>query len=190
MVLSLIVAAFPMTTHEIHILHQSWIFDTMFAVFKPLIDSRMNAKIFFHGSDMESLHRHLPPECLPKKYGGIREELPYYRWIESLSKDPRVVKEMKSLGYVIPDEICQQKKDEWCVTPSDKPPPAFVFRFLSLGEEKEILQRGRLTRRRSREVDVVSWIMHFEISAIFWSWDSSRLISSLDSLCVAHSIEK
>ncbi|XP_008210093.1 alpha-tocopherol transfer protein isoform X2 [Nasonia vitripennis] len=112
MVLSLMVAAFPMTTHAIHILHQSWIFDTMFAVFKPLIDSKMNAKIFFHGSDMESLHRHVPPEYLPKKYGGTREELPYYRWIESLGKDPRVVKEMKGLGYVIPDEICKNDKDD------------------------------------------------------------------------------
>ncbi|KAJ8684228.1 hypothetical protein QAD02_020020 [Eretmocerus hayati] len=104
-VLSLIVAAFPMTTHAIHILHQSWIFDSMFAVFKPLIDARMNAKIFFHGSDMESLHRHIPPEYLPKKYGGTRDELPYYRWIESLRKNPRVVKEMKSLGYIIPDTV-------------------------------------------------------------------------------------
>lgn len=77
----------------------------MFAVFKPFIDARMNAKIFFHGSDMTSLHRHIPPDYLPKKYGGMRKELPYYRWIDSLGKDPRVVKEMKSLGYVIPDDI-------------------------------------------------------------------------------------
>lgn len=110
-VLSLMVAAFPMTTHAIHILHQSWIFDTMFAVFKPLIDARMNAKIFFHGSDMESLHRYIPPQYLPKKYGGTREELPYYRWIDSLGKDLRVVKEMKELGYIIPDEVCKNDKD-------------------------------------------------------------------------------
>ncbi|XP_014212839.1 alpha-tocopherol transfer protein-like [Copidosoma floridanum] len=109
-VLSLIVAAFPMTTYAIHILHQSWIFDTMFAVFKPLMDARMNAKIFFHGSNMESLHRHIPPEYLPKKYGGTREELPYYKWIDALGNDPRVVKEMKSLGYVIPDDIGKEIK--------------------------------------------------------------------------------
>lgn len=111
MVLSLMVSAYPMQTHEIHILHQSWIFDTMFAVFKPLIDAKSNAKIFFHGSDMESLHRHIPPDYLPKKYGGTRDELPYYRWIDSLSKDKRVVKEMKSLGYVIPDDI--EKDAKW-----------------------------------------------------------------------------
>ncbi|XP_058795618.1 alpha-tocopherol transfer protein-like isoform X2 [Phymastichus coffea] len=106
MVFALIVTAFPITTHAIHILNQSWIFDTMFAVFKPLIDSKMNSKIFFHGSDMESLHRHLPPDYLPKKYGGTRDELPYYRWIDALGKDRRVVKEMKGLGYIIPDEFC------------------------------------------------------------------------------------
>uniref|UniRef100_A0ABD2WVD8 CRAL-TRIO domain-containing protein n=1 Tax=Trichogramma kaykai TaxID=54128 RepID=A0ABD2WVD8_9HYME len=107
MVISLMVTAFPLTTHAIHILHQSWIFDTMFAVFKPLIDARMNAKIFFHGDDMSSLHRHIPPEYLPKKYGGRRDEQPYYRWIEALSKNPRVVKEMKSLGYVVPDDVVE-----------------------------------------------------------------------------------
>ena len=105
MVLALMVSAFPMKTYAIHILHQSWIFDIIFAVFKPLMDSRMQDKIHFHGHDMSSLHRYVSPTHLPKKYGGTREELPYYKWIDSLSKVPTVVKEMHQLGYVIPEEI-------------------------------------------------------------------------------------
>ncbi|XP_012289201.1 alpha-tocopherol transfer protein isoform X2 [Orussus abietinus] len=105
MVLALMVTSFPMKTHAIHILHQSWVFDAIFAVFKPLLDRRMQDKIFFHGSDMASLHRHIAPTSLPKKYGGTREELPYYKWIESLSTRPQIVLEMKQQGYVISEEL-------------------------------------------------------------------------------------
>lgn len=105
MVLALMVTAFPVRTYAIHILHQSWVFDAIFAVFKPLIDPRMQKKIFFHGDDMTSLHKHISPRCLPKKYGGTREELPYYKWIDALGKCPRIVKEMHQVGYVVPDEI-------------------------------------------------------------------------------------
>lgn len=108
MVVALIVSAFPMTTHAIHILHQSWVFDVMFSVFKPLLDVKMQNKIFFHGSNMESLHEHISPFHLPKKYGGTREELPYYKWIDNLSKVPQIVKEMKQVGYIVPEEIQKQ----------------------------------------------------------------------------------
>ncbi|XP_076634456.1 alpha-tocopherol transfer protein isoform X1 [Colletes latitarsis] len=108
MVIALMVSAFPMKTHAIHILHQSWVFDVMFAVFKPFLDVRMQNKIFFHGSNMDSLHQHISPTHLPKKYGGTREELPYYKWIDNLSKAPKIVKEMKELGYIVPPEILKK----------------------------------------------------------------------------------
>lgn len=108
MVIALMVSAFPMKTHAIHILHQSWVFDVMFSVFKPLLDARMQKKIFFHGGNMDSLHKHISPFHLPKRYGGTREELPYYKWIDNLSKVPQIVKEMKQLGYIVPEEILQQ----------------------------------------------------------------------------------
>ncbi|XP_017882024.1 alpha-tocopherol transfer protein-like isoform X2 [Ceratina calcarata] len=111
MVIALMVTAFPMKTHAIHILHQSWVFDVMFAVFKPFLDVRMQKRIFFHGSNMESLHKHISPSRLPKRYGGTRDELPYYKWIDSLSKVHKIVKEMNQIGYIIPEEI-QKQLDE------------------------------------------------------------------------------
>ncbi|XP_043466265.1 alpha-tocopherol transfer protein-like isoform X2 [Leptopilina heterotoma] len=111
MVIALMVTSFPMKTHAIHILNQSWVFDAIFAVFKPLLDSRMQGKIYFHGHDMSSLHQHVAPGNLPKKYGGTQEELPYYKWIDSLSKKPIVVKEMHQVGYIIPEEILKTVKD-------------------------------------------------------------------------------
>lgn len=108
MVLSLMVTAFPIKSYEIHILHQSWIFDAMFAVFKPLLDDRMKNKMFFHGADMESLHQHIAPTSLPKKYGGTRNEFPYHKWIDSLTKNRSIVEEMQQLGYIASEEILQR----------------------------------------------------------------------------------
>lgn len=105
MVISLMVTSFPLKTHAIHILNQSWVFDVMFAVFKPLLDTRMQNRIFFHGSDYESLHRHISPSHLPKKYGGTREELPYHEWFDSLGKNPKVIRQMQQLGYTVPEEM-------------------------------------------------------------------------------------
>ncbi|XP_076243158.1 alpha-tocopherol transfer protein [Calliopsis andreniformis] len=112
MVIALMVTAFPMKTTAIHILHQSWVFDVMFAVFKPLLDVRMQNRIFFHGSDMSSLHKHVSPNHLPKKYGGTREELPYYKWMDSLSKVPEIVKQMQQLGYIVSERHLKQLEQE------------------------------------------------------------------------------
>lgn len=112
MVLALMVTAFPMKTYAIHILHQSWVFDVIFAVFKPLLDVRMQNRIFFHGSDMSSLHKHVSPSHLPKRYGGTREELPYYKWMENLGQDPEIVKQLKQLGYIIPEKIPKYTEQE------------------------------------------------------------------------------
>lgn len=107
MMISLMVTAFPIKTNAIHILNQSWVFDTIFAVFKPLLDAKMRNRIYFHGTNLESLHKHLPPEYLPKDYGGVRNDHPYYKWIEFLCQDPIIVEHMKQMGYTITDDIIE-----------------------------------------------------------------------------------
>ncbi|KYN07796.1 PREDICTED: alpha-tocopherol transfer protein-like [Cyphomyrmex costatus] len=105
MMLSVMVTAFPIRIHALHILNQSWVFDAIFAVFKPLLDANMRNKLFFHGNNYESLHKHILPQYLPKVYGGVRKELPYYKWIQSIIEDPKIVEEMNKMGYVVTDEI-------------------------------------------------------------------------------------
>ncbi|XP_069698217.1 alpha-tocopherol transfer protein-like [Periplaneta americana] len=95
----LLVTSFPIRTHAIHIINESWVFDIMFAFFKPFLDERMREKIFFHGNDLESLHSHVDPKFLPKKYGGMRPEYSYTDWIDSLLNNQKIVSEMEQLGY-------------------------------------------------------------------------------------------
>ncbi|XP_077300130.1 alpha-tocopherol transfer protein-like isoform X2 [Arctopsyche grandis] len=93
------VTSFPMKINGIHIINQPWLFETMYAVFKPLLSKRMSEKIYFHGTDMESLQKHIHPTCLPKKYGGVKPEFPYTIWLDSLKHNKIIVKELLSLGY-------------------------------------------------------------------------------------------
>lgn len=73
-IISLMVTSMPMRTLAIHIINQNWAFDAVFQVFKPFLNQRMKEKIYFHGKDMSSLHKHILPAHLPQKYGGHMPE--------------------------------------------------------------------------------------------------------------------
>lgn len=70
-----------------------------FQIFKPFLNERMRERIFIHGSDMESLQKHVDKSHLPIKYGGEMPEFAYTSWLENLSKNEKVVEELKQLGY-------------------------------------------------------------------------------------------
>ena len=88
-------------TVAIHIVNQNWAFDAAFQVFKPFLNARMKEKIYIHGTDLSSIHKHVPPAHLPTKYGGLNPEYNYNCWLDNLKKDERVVKEMRELGYTV-----------------------------------------------------------------------------------------
>ncbi|PNF14739.1 hypothetical protein B7P43_G08927 [Cryptotermes secundus] len=95
----LMVTSFPIRTHAIHIVNESWVFDIIFAIFKPFLDDRMKEKIYFHGQDFESLHSHIDPKFLPKRYGGMRPEYRYTDWIHNFLNNETIIAEMEQLGY-------------------------------------------------------------------------------------------
>lgn len=103
-VMALMGMAFPMRIHAIHIINQSWLFDIVFSMFKPFLQEKMREKIHIHGCNLESLHAHIDPKFLPEKYGGTRPEYSYRQWMDTLSQNPLIVKELKSLGYTKADE--------------------------------------------------------------------------------------
>ncbi|XP_050438045.1 alpha-tocopherol transfer protein [Adelges cooleyi] len=98
-IFELIVSSIPIKTYAIHILNESWVFDTVFNLFKPLLGRRYHEMLFFHGKNMESLHKHIDPKYLPTVYGGIRPSYPYQHWFINMKKNKRIVEEMESLGY-------------------------------------------------------------------------------------------
>jgi len=98
-IIELIVSSIPMKTYAIHIINESWVFDTVFNLFKPLLGKRYNEMLFFHGKNMESLHKHIDVKYLPKVYGGVRPSYSYQYWLTNLQKNIGARKEMEGLGY-------------------------------------------------------------------------------------------
>ncbi|CAH1396932.1 unnamed protein product [Nezara viridula] len=68
--LNFIQEAMPLRLKEVHIVKQPFIFNVVWKVFQPFIREKLKSRLFFHGSKMESLHKHLDPSCLPANYGG------------------------------------------------------------------------------------------------------------------------
>jgi len=75
--LSFIQDAMPLRLKEVHIVKQPFLFNMVWTMFKPFIREKLKSRMYFHGSKMTSLHKHLEPSHLPKNYGGQLPEIDY-----------------------------------------------------------------------------------------------------------------
>lgn len=57
----------PVRTAALHIVNQNWAFNAAYNIFKPFLNAAMKERLFIHGSDMTSLHKHISPDRLPKR---------------------------------------------------------------------------------------------------------------------------
>jgi hypothetical protein len=105
--IAMMVTSLPYRTNAIHIVNQGWVFDVAFAFFKPFLNDAMRSRLFFHGTNYKSLHKHISPENLPKKYGGLMEESSYKPWIEHCRKNERVIRNLELHGYLV-EEINEE----------------------------------------------------------------------------------
>lgn len=91
----------PLRVKGIHIVNQPKIFNIVFALFKPFLREKLRSRIYFHGTDRDSLHQHLAPKCLPSEYAGIleTERVTGLQWYEILSKVNNEFEAINSYGY-------------------------------------------------------------------------------------------
>lgn len=97
--IALLVTSMPISTSALHIVNPNWAFKMAFKLFTPFLNAAMRERLFIH-SDMESLHKHISPEHLPKRYGGFREEHIHNQWFDNMRDNEEVQNELKQLGYV------------------------------------------------------------------------------------------
>ncbi|XP_037024683.1 clavesin-1-like isoform X2 [Bradysia coprophila] len=108
-IICLMVTCMPIRTDTIHIVNQGWAFDMVFKMFKPFLNEKMRSRIFFHGTNMASLHNHIDKKHLPSKYGGYMDDYPYTTWMDNLKQNYTVVRELQQLGYAInADQFCSE----------------------------------------------------------------------------------
>ncbi|PSN38162.1 hypothetical protein C0J52_14549 [Blattella germanica] len=90
--LSFIQDAMPLRLKEVHIVNQPFLFNMVWAMFKPFIREKLKKRMFFHGNKMKSLHEHIDPNYLPENYGGKLPKINYsgkdwYPVIRSIDDD-------------------------------------------------------------------------------------------------------
>ncbi|OWR51027.1 hypothetical protein KGM_201346 [Danaus plexippus plexippus] len=70
MVVDWIQDCIPIRLKGVHVINQPYIFSMLFAIFKPFLREKLRSRIFFHGSDKESLLKHIQPGSLMRRVGG------------------------------------------------------------------------------------------------------------------------
>ncbi|XP_066903324.1 clavesin-1 [Halyomorpha halys] len=98
--LSFIQEAMPLRLKEVHIVKQPFIFNVVWKVFQPFVREKLKSRLFFHGSKMDSLHKHLDPSHLPANYGGKLPAFDYSSadWFPVLKSIDSNVSEWNSWG--------------------------------------------------------------------------------------------
>ncbi|XP_022914322.1 alpha-tocopherol transfer protein-like [Onthophagus taurus] len=69
--------AMPLRLKEIHMVNNPMLFNMVWKIIKPLVKEKLNKRIHFHGSKMDSLHGFIPPSHLPEDYGGQLPKINY-----------------------------------------------------------------------------------------------------------------
>nr|XP_034839030.1 alpha-tocopherol transfer protein-like [Maniola hyperantus] len=70
MVVDWIQDCIPIRLKGVHIVNQPYIFNMLFAIFKPFLSDKLRSRIFFHGSDRKSLLKHIDGDALMQRIGG------------------------------------------------------------------------------------------------------------------------
>ncbi|XP_077559814.1 alpha-tocopherol transfer protein-like [Haemaphysalis longicornis] len=89
----------PARFKAVHVVYQPSVFNVFFSLAKPFLTSKNINRILIHGSDMSSLHRHLPPSILPEEYGGMDGPFDNTKYCQGLyDRDEGFVQDMQ-YGY-------------------------------------------------------------------------------------------
>ncbi|XP_026321621.1 alpha-tocopherol transfer protein-like [Hyposmocoma kahamanoa] len=73
MVVDWIQDCIPIRLKAVHIVNQPYIFNMLFAVFKPFLREKLRSRIFFHGNSPNLLN-HVDAIALRKRHGGLLPE--------------------------------------------------------------------------------------------------------------------
>jgi retinaldehyde-binding protein 1 len=124
MLLKFLQAAMPLRLKEVHFVRQpKMLFALIWKLFQPLIEEKLRSRvsleysefprfsslktekkfqIFFHASDMKSLHKYLAPEVLPKNYDGLLPEINYggKEWFPCVDNYKEHIAKWNTYGFV------------------------------------------------------------------------------------------
>ncbi|XP_017766977.1 PREDICTED: alpha-tocopherol transfer protein-like isoform X2 [Eufriesea mexicana] len=93
--------AVPLRIKNMHIVNQPYVFNMVFALFKPFFKEKLRSRLIFHGTDRKSLHTYISPKCLPSCYNGTLQipRVTGPQWLELLLLCDKEFDAINSYGY-------------------------------------------------------------------------------------------
>jgi len=93
--------AMPLRLKQVHMVNQPYLFNMVWVLFKPFIREKLKSRMFFHGKDRKSLHKHISPTHLPADYGGELPAISYSGkdWFPSVKDHEEHLRQWGTFGY-------------------------------------------------------------------------------------------
>lgn len=90
--------AYPVNIKEVHVVNPTSLIDFIIKWVSPFLKEKIRKRIFVH-SDLESLHKAIPKDCLPDEYGGTAGPTEHYMnlWLEAARKNRDWFKEQENI---------------------------------------------------------------------------------------------
>lgn len=99
-IVSLVQDSFPARFKAVHIVNEPALFDIILTIVKPLISEKIKKRIYTHGSNMSSLHVHIPPEILPSEYDGLLGPYSNSDFVDTLAANEEMFIQNQMYGYI------------------------------------------------------------------------------------------
>ncbi|XP_040079178.1 alpha-tocopherol transfer protein-like [Ixodes scapularis] len=90
---------YPLRVKGVYIVDNPPLFELLYAVARPFLKTKIVERIHFIGDDYDKLHAFIPPELLPREYGGIHEPYDCDGLEKELRRNSRYFEEIDQSGY-------------------------------------------------------------------------------------------
>ncbi|XP_044743106.1 alpha-tocopherol transfer protein-like [Chrysoperla carnea] len=102
MVLDWVQECVPLRLKGVHIINQPFIFNMLYAIFKPFLREKLRNRVYFHGKQRAQLVEYIGPESVPAAIGGKLEipEIPGLVLYDILCEYEEEYKACNEIGYM------------------------------------------------------------------------------------------
>ncbi|KAH8024168.1 hypothetical protein HPB51_021789 [Rhipicephalus microplus] len=95
----------PARLKAVHILNEPYAFDVLFSLAKPFIKQKMAERLKMHGANYEKLHEEIPPNILPKEYGGQGPQFDFDAFWRNVDAQEEVFASGNNFGYDVQEPV-------------------------------------------------------------------------------------
>ncbi|KAL3224615.1 hypothetical protein MRX96_026414 [Rhipicephalus microplus] len=102
----------PARLKAVHILNEPYAFDVLFSLAKPFIKQKMAERLKMHGANYEKLHEEIPPNILPKEYGGQGPQFDFDAFWRNVDAQEEVFASGNNFGYAVQEPVAVPEDDK------------------------------------------------------------------------------